>query len=167
MQKSNFQLVNKFNQLFQREKLDELADLKSKEEQDKLRLQLKLIEEEVDELQTAILEGDWEGMKDAVADILVVTYGMGYVMNIDCDKALQEVNRANMSKICNTEAEVNGTVLKYNELGLECSVVKVGDSLWAVKSAKDQSDSKGNFFPKGKFLKNINWQEPDLGFIEM
>jgi len=131
-----------------------------------LNSQIDLIDEELQEIKDAIKDGDWEALKDGVMDLLVVTYGLGYVMNIDCDKGLQRVNSANMSKLCGCQAEVVATTGHYNSMGVECSVQLVGEDLWAIKSTKDQEGLDDKFYPKGKFLKNINWAEPDLSFIE-
>lgn len=164
--KSNANLVWDFNKVFNRAQLNELEDLGSKPEMDKLKSQLALIYEEAQELEDGILESDWEAMKDAVADLLVVTYGMAYVMNIDADKALQRVNEANMSKLCTSQDEVVATTGFYAQLGVEISVQTVGKSLFAIKSTRDQEGEDGKFYPQGKFLKNVNWKEPDLFGIE-
>lgn len=168
MGKTNYELVRDFNKVFQREKLNPLADFTDLKEVAKATQQLQLIEEELEELREAIINNDWDGCKDAVADLLVVTYGMGYIMDINADKAVQEVNRANMTKVCITKDQVKRTVDKYNKEGVECSVLKSstddGD-VWLVKSSKDQEDSKGKFYPKGKFLKNVDWEEPNLWLI--
>ena len=166
MYESNALLVNKFNEIFQRSKLDVLATFNEGDELDKLNGQIHLIDEEIQEIKDAITDGDWEGLKDGIMDLLVVTYGLGYVTDIDCDKGLREVNRANMSKLCSTQDEVVATTGHYGTLGVECAVQSVGNSLWAIKSTKDQTDTEGNFFPEGKFLKNVNWSTPDLSFIE-
>lgn len=164
--KSNAQLVWEFNKVFQRKQLEALEAFNEGSELENLGSQIELMDEELQEIKDAIKDGDWEALKDGVIDLLVVTYGLGYVMNIDCDKGLQEVNRANMSKLCKSQGEVVATTGYYNSIGVECSVQLVGESLWVVKSTKDQKDMNDKFYPKGKFLKNVNWSEPDLFGIE-
>lgn len=165
-QVTNAKLVWDFNETFQRKQLEPLGSLL--EEKAKLKSQLALIKEEVQELEDAIEAGDWVEMKDAVADILVVTYGMGYVMSIDCDKAVQEVNRSNMSKICQNIDELVQTQTHYAELGVDSTHDEIGGTgTYIIKSARDQHDELSNFFPQGKFLKNVNWTSPNLDFIEV
>lgn len=164
--KTNFGLVYDFNKVFQRSQLEALEVFNEGSEREKLDSQIELMDEELQEIKDAIEEGDWEALKDGVIDLLVVTYGLGYVMNIDCDKGLQEVNRANMSKLCSSQQEVVATTGYYNSIGVECSVQLVDENLWVVKSTKDQKDMNDKFYPKGKFLKNVNWSEPDLFGIE-
>lgn len=167
MYESNAMLVNKFNSIFQRSKLDALATFNEGKELDKLNGQIHLIDEEIQEIKDAIKDGDWEGLKDGIMDLLVVTYGLGYVTDIDCDKGLREVNRANMSKICNNQAEVVATTGYYASIGVDSTAFATEDGIgYLVKSNKDQTDKDGSFFPSGKFLKNVNWSEPDLFGIE-
>ena len=168
VKETNAKLVWDFNETFQRKQLEPLASLLDKGEKAKLKSQLALIKEEVQELEDAIEAGDWVEMKDAVADILVVTYGMGYVMSIDCDKAVQEVNRSNMSKICQNIGEVSETQIYYAESRVDTTHSQIGETgTYIVKSARDQHDELSNFFPEGKFLKNVNWTVPNLDFIEV
>ena len=59
-------------------------------EQPKLiRLRLDLIKEELGELQTAIAANDFIEIRDALADILYVVYGMGDVLGINMDLLVQ------------------------------------------------------------------------------
>jgi predicted HAD superfamily Cof-like phosphohydrolase len=50
-----------------------------------IRLRLDLIKEELGELQAAITENDYIEIRDALADILYVVYGMGDVLGINMD----------------------------------------------------------------------------------
>tara|TARA_A100001011_G_scaffold393609_1_gene483868 strand:- start:21 stop:416 length:396 start_codon:yes stop_codon:yes gene_type:complete len=62
-------------------------------------LRLDLIQEEVDELATAIINQDIVEIADALTDILYVTYGAGHAFGIDLDTCFTEVHRSNMSKL--------------------------------------------------------------------
>ena len=62
-------------------------------------LRLDLIQEEVDELATAIIDQDIVEIADALTDILYVTYGAGHAFGIDLDTCFTEVHRSNMSKL--------------------------------------------------------------------
>jgi len=124
--------------------------------------QLHLIQEELAELVEGIEKQNISEIRDAVADILVVTYGMAHIMGIDADKDMAAVQASNLSKLCKTQQEVEQTLSFYkNEKGLE--VYSGGELPEAyIKSSKDQEDKEGKFYPAHKFLKSINWHEPKL-----
>lgn len=66
---------------------------------DQFELYTKLIDEERDELETAIVNGDRVEMLDALIDILVVTTGAIHSMGADGAGAWKEVMRSNFSKV--------------------------------------------------------------------
>ena len=74
-------------------------------------LRYDLIEEELEELKTAIERKDLLEVADALSDILYVTYGAGHAFGIDLDKCFEEVQNSNMSKL-----DENGKPI-YNESG--------------------------------------------------
>ena len=159
---SNFTQVCELNGAFGRPKTN-----KQELDFDKLDNQFSLVLEEVQELKEAIENEDWEEVKDAIGDILVVTYGMGYVADIDCDQLMANISDSNFSKFC-TPLEREQTIRYYDELGVEVIAEEtfINNALrYAIKSAKDQTyTEKGveKIVKKGKLLKNINWEVPDL-----
>jgi predicted HAD superfamily Cof-like phosphohydrolase len=72
-----------------------------------------LIREEMSELEEAVKNKDMVETVDALTDILYVVYGMGYSLNINLDKAFNNVHESNMSKICLTEEIAKETVEWY------------------------------------------------------
>lgn len=62
-------------------------------------LRLKLIKEEVSELEQAIEQDNLIEIADALTDILYVVYGAGATYGIDLDECFKEVHRSNMSKL--------------------------------------------------------------------
>jgi predicted HAD superfamily Cof-like phosphohydrolase len=68
-------------------------------DRDTIHLRVDLIEEELDELTTAIAEQDIISVADALTDLLYVIYGAGHTFGIDLDKTFAEVHRSNMSKL--------------------------------------------------------------------
>lgn len=134
---------------------------------DTLLNQFSLVEEEVQELREAIENEDWEEVKDAIGDILVVTYGMGFVADIDCDKLMGNISDSNFSKFC-TREEMKETIEYYQGLGAEVvseEAVLDGQLKYAIKSACFQTYTENGIAKtvhKGKLLKNINWIKPDL-----
>jgi predicted HAD superfamily Cof-like phosphohydrolase len=83
---------------------------------DQFNMYLKLIEEEAEELNQAILAKDRVEMLDALIDIVVVTIGAIHSMDADAEGAWNEVMRTNFAKIDPNTGKVrkreDGKVLK-------------------------------------------------------
>lgn len=83
---------------------------------DQFNMYLKLIEEEANELNQAILDKDKIEMLDALIDILVVTIGAIHSLGADGEGAWKEVMRTNFAKIDKDTGKVrkreDGKVLK-------------------------------------------------------
>lgn len=83
---------------------------------DQFNMYLKLIEEEAEELNQAILNKDRVEMLDALIDIVVVTIGAIHSMGADAEGAWNEVMRTNFAKIDPDTGKVrkreDGKVLK-------------------------------------------------------
>lgn len=121
--------------------------------------QIEIIGEEFHELIKAVDENDMTQIRDAIADVLVTTYGMAHFYGIDADADMKEVQRSNMSKLCVTELEAIDTLTAYRALGID--VESRGDAPEiVVYSTCGQSDINGKYYPEGKFLKSINFKEP-------
>ena len=84
--------------------------------QDQFDLYLKLIKEEVDELQTAVDNNDRVEQLDALIDIMVVTVGAVQSLGADGEGAWKEVMSTNFAKIDSLTGRVrkreDGKVLK-------------------------------------------------------
>lgn len=122
-------------------------------DENRCKLRVALIAEELKELEVAILEKDIVGVADALADIqyvlsgAILEFGLG-----DKFKALfEEVQRSNMSKACYTEEEAIRTVNHYKEKdGTEC-YYKQADGKWLVYRTSDN-----------KTIKSIGYSPADL-----
>lgn len=81
-------------------------------------LRLKLIQEEVKELEQAIKDKNFTEVIDALSDILYVVYGAGHEMGVQLDHTFDLVHKSNMTKFCDTEQQAKDTVewYKKNEL---------------------------------------------------
>ena len=104
---TNFEKVGTFMKTFGQE-------VKSKSElsSEKINtLRISLINEELDELKTAIKDNNILEVADALTDILYVTYGAGHSFGIDLDKCFHEVQKSNMSKLGKDGKPI------YNETG--------------------------------------------------
>ncbi len=62
-------------------------------------LRVKLIREELKELEQAIVYNDIVGVADGLSDLLYVVYGGGHSFGINLDKCFDEVHRSNMTKL--------------------------------------------------------------------
>ena len=92
---SNFSDVSKFMKAFGQD-----VNKKSTWPEHKTRnLRIELIEEELEELKTAIMQKDMVEIADALTDLLYVVYGAGHTFGIDLDKTFDEVHSSNMSKL--------------------------------------------------------------------
>jgi len=152
---SNFTDVSLLNSVFGNQQGD-----KQSPDWQKAAKQLQLIQEEMAELVEGIETHNIDEVRDAIADVLVTTYGMAHILGINADADMAAVQASNMSKLCKTEQEIEATLTFYrNEKGL--NVYSGGElpQAW-VKSAEDQTGKDGKFYPAHKFLKNTNWHEP-------
>lgn len=114
---SNFEKVVNFNHQFGVINSTELEPKKEIIKQDPKTVEfcLKLIREEMKELEEAVKENDFIEMVDALGDILYVVYGMGCRCGVDMDTAFNLIHENNMSKLCKTEEEAKLTVHKYKQ----------------------------------------------------
>jgi len=84
--------------------------------QDQFDLYLKLIQEEVGELQTAVDDNDRVEQLDALIDIMVVTVGAVQSLGVDAEGAWKEVMSTNFAKIDSLTGRVrkreDGKVMK-------------------------------------------------------
>ena len=116
---------------------------------------LNKLKEEVDELKEAIDNHDFVEVRDALADILYVVYGMGASYGVNLDEAFDRVHRSNMSKLCSTEQEAKDTVLWYIEQ-------RDAGKLPYDSPAYRRGNEAGDYWVvynenTGKILKNINY----------
>ena len=118
--------------------------------EDRCKLRVALLAEELKELEVAILEKDIVAVADAFCDIqyvlsgAILEFGLG-----DKFKALfDEVQRSNMSKACRSEQEAKETVDHYKEKdGTECYYKQEGDK-WLVYRKSDNKTIKSiNYSP--------------------
>jgi len=125
-------------------------------EENRCKLRVALIAEELKELEVAILEKDIVGVADALCDIqyvlsgAVLEFGLGDQFNT----LFEEVQRSNMSKACNTEDEAKRTVQYYHDKdGTEC-YYKQEEGKWLVYRKSDN-----------KTIKSISYSPADLDSI--
>ena len=112
--------------------------------EDRCKLRVALIAEELKELEVAILEKDIIEVADALSDIQYVLSGAILEFGL-ADKfkdLFEEVQRSNMSKACNSEDEANATLEHYRlKDGTECYYKQEGDK-WLVYRKSDNKTIK-------------------------
>lgn len=124
--------------------------------EDRCKLRVSLIAEELKELEEAIASKDLVEVADALADIqyvlsgAILEFGLG-----DQFKALfDEVQRSNMSKTCKTMEEAQATQQHYLDRDGTESYVEESDGHYLVYRKSDN-----------KTLKSINYSPADLKSI--
>ncbi len=122
---------------------------------DRAELRVKLLQEELDELQEAIKNNDIVEVADALCDLQYVLSGAVLEFGLG-DKFVElfnEVQRSNMSKACATQEEADQTILHYQGKGQDAYSEKSGEKFNVHR--KDDN----------KVLKSINYSPADLKTI--
>jgi predicted HAD superfamily Cof-like phosphohydrolase len=121
--------------------------------EDRCKLRVALIAEELKELEVAIIQKDIVEIADALSDIqyvlsgAILEFGLGDKFNA----LFEEVQRSNMSKACVSEDEAKATVEFYKKKdGTECYYREEGGK-WLVYRKSDN-----------KTIKSINYSPADL-----
>jgi predicted HAD superfamily Cof-like phosphohydrolase len=112
--------------------------------EDRCKLRVALIAEELKELEAAIRDKDIVEVADALCDIQYVLSGAILEFGLaDKFKALfEEVQRSNMSKACSSEEEARKTVDHYMQKdGTECYYRQEGEK-WLVYRKSDNKTIK-------------------------
>lgn len=124
--------------------------------EDRCKLRVSLIAEELKELQEAIDDKDLVEIADALCDIQYVLSGaiLEFGMGDKFKELFEEVQRSNMSKACETEEEAKQTVAHYNDKKNTEAYYEERDGKWLVYRKGDN-----------KTLKSINYSPADLKSI--
>lgn len=126
--------------------------------EDRCRLRVALIAEELKELEAAIRDKDIVEVADALCDIQYVLSGAILEFGLaDKFKALfEEVQRSNMSKACATEDEARKTVEHYKQKdGTECYYRHEGGK-WLVYRKSDNKTIKSIAYSPANLEQIIN-----------
>ena len=99
-------------------------------------LRASLIVEEAAEFMSAARNEDMEGMCDALADLLYVTYGTAVVMGVDMEPISDEVQRSNMTKDGGGQ-DSGGKIMKGPDFEEPNIVEKLKDQGWRFLDLND------------------------------
>jgi predicted HAD superfamily Cof-like phosphohydrolase len=122
-------------------------------DENRCKLRVALIAEELKELEVAILEKDIVSVADALCDIQYVLSGaiLEFGLGEKFKDLFEEVQRSNMSKACISEEEAKKTVEFYRQKdGTEC-YYKEETGKWLVYRKSDN-----------KTIKSVNYSPVDL-----
>lgn len=122
-------------------------------DENRCKLRVALIAEELKELEVAILEKDIVSIADALCDIQYVLSGavLEFGLGEKFKELFDEVQRSNMSKACTSEDEAKKTVEHYKQKdGTEC-YYKEEAGKWLVYRKSDN-----------KTIKSIGYSPVDL-----
>lgn len=119
-------------------------------EENRCRLRVSLIAEELKEFEEAIQQKDIVAVADALADIQYVLSGaiLEFGLGDRFKQLFEEVQRSNMSKACDSEVDAQRTVEHYQKKdGTEC-YYKEEAGKWLVYRKSDNKTIKGiNYSP--------------------
>ncbi len=121
--------------------------------EDRCKLRVALIAEELKELEEAIRDRDIVEVADALCDIQYVLSGaiLEFGLAEKFKDLFEEVQRSNMSKACSSEEEAERTVQYYRQKdGTECFYRREGDK-WLVYRKSDN-----------KTIKSVGYSPADL-----
>ncbi len=120
--------------------------------EERCKLRVSLISEELKELEEAIVNKDVVEVADALCDIQYVLSGaiLEFGLGEKFKALFDEVQRSNMSKACNSLEEAEATVRHYEAKGTPCYYKADGERFLVYRTADD------------KTLKNVNYSPADL-----
>lgn len=100
-------------------------------------------------------EPNIEGIRDALCDINVFSYGAHHKMGIDADKDMQSVIEAVMSRFIKNERDEEQTVDYHRSKGIASFALEGNYPTVIMRSLANQPDA-----PRGKFLKSVSSTKP-------
>lgn len=120
---------------------------------ERCRLRVKLLQEELNELEEAIEQQDLVGVADALGDLqyvlsgAILEFGLGNAFAAVFD----EIQRSNMSKTCQTMEEAEATAAFFErEKSVNTKIVRKGDVFIVYR------------MPDYKILKSLQYSEANL-----
>uniref|UniRef100_A0A6C0CB28 Phosphoribosyl-ATP pyrophosphohydrolase n=1 Tax=viral metagenome TaxID=1070528 RepID=A0A6C0CB28_9ZZZZ len=133
---------------------------------------MKLIREEMKELEAAVKDKDITEVVDGLGDILYVVYGMAARMGFDIDYGFNLIHENNMSKLCTSEEQAQQTVQKYkDEYDAAQLLISEGRSNMQVYDSPTYRQAPDGVHwvvynkTTNKVLKSIAWKQVDLSSV--
>lgn len=121
--------------------------------EDRVKVSMGLIEEELIELSDAVHDEDLTETADALGDLLWVTVRAMMEFGIDPDECIKAIYKSNMSKVDITEEDAVVTYKKYMDEGVQTYCKQVGNYYVTYRSSDN------------KVLKSHKFVEPDFSKV--
>ncbi len=118
--------------------------------EERCRLRLSLLEEELKELEDAISEGNIIAVADALCDLQYVLSGavLEFGLGGKFKELFEEVQRSNMSKACKSKQEAEATVKHYEEMhNTECYYREENGKYLVYRSSDNKTMKSINYSP--------------------
>ena len=124
--------------------------------EDRCKLRINLLQEELDELKDAISEKDLVGIADALADLQYVLSGavLEFGLGSSFKELFGEVQRSNMSKVCESLDIAEATLAFYQAKDGTEGYIEESDGKFLVYRRNDH-----------KVLKSVHYSQADLKSI--
>lgn len=107
-----------------------------------------------------------EQLYGALKDLVGICYGVAFLYNFPVLDDLNTVILSNWSKFDSTPDDAEKTRYKYSNIGIatrqELRETSSGRKLYVTYSLSDQFGEGGKEYPAGKWLKSVNFQEPNF-----
>ena len=109
-------------------------------------------------------------LTESMSDFSIILNSYCAASKIDINSVITEIVKSNFTKLCKTKQQLDDTVKYYTDLGVETYVRESmlpqddGSVQYVVYSSKEQEDVNKKMYRADKFLKCIDWKEPDLSF---
>lgn len=129
-----------------------------------------LIDNIINVIQTEKERGEGGGYSEllsAIRDLDTYLLALCESYSIAIDEAIDRITISNMSKLCRDDSETEATLNHYRNLGVDVYskgsplIQENGSPYQVVYSSKEQT-VRGKEYRAHKFLKCVNWVEPDL-----
>ncbi|MBK1438727.1 nucleoside triphosphate pyrophosphohydrolase family protein [Parapedobacter sp. ISTM3] len=123
-------------------------------DEQRCRLRVALLAEELKELEEAIADNDITEIADALCDLQYVLSGavLEFGLASKFAQLFDEVQRSNMSKACKTVQEAEDTVAHYTEKGVEC-FYEEADGHYLVYRTADRKTLKSVYYSPADLAK--------------
>lgn len=118
--------------------------------EERCRLRLTLLEEELKELEEAVGQGDIVAVADALCDLQYVLSGavLEFGLGGKFKELFEEVQRSNMSKACKTKHEAETTVRHYEAMhNTECYYREENGKYLVYRSSDNKTMKSVNYSP--------------------
>ena len=117
-------------------------------------LRVSLLQEELNELKTAIADKDLVEIADALCDLQYVLSGaiLEFGLGDKFAELFNEVQRSNMSKACETEEQAQETVAHYKQKGEEAFYERSGEK-YNVHRTSDHKVLKNKYYSAADLAK--------------